>query len=56
MNFLIIFKLIQQLIMVILSCLANKNKNLNSRKKVQFIAESCVFKAETPANFPLVIN
>ena len=32
-NFLIIFKLIQQAIMVILSCLAKKNQNLNSRKK-----------------------
>ena len=31
--FLIIFKLIQQSIMVILSCLAKKNQNLNSRKK-----------------------
>ena len=41
--FLIIFKLIQQAIMVILSCLAKKNQNLNSRKKVQFITESCVF-------------
>ena len=32
-NFLIIFKLIQQSIMVILSCLAKKNQNLNLRKK-----------------------
>ena len=31
--FLIIFKLIQQSIMVILSCLVKKNQNLNSRKK-----------------------
>ena len=31
--FLIIFKLIQQAIMVILSCLAKKNQNLNLRKK-----------------------
>ena len=31
--FLIIFKLIQQSNMVILSCLAKKNQNLNSRKK-----------------------
>ena len=31
--FLIIFKLIQQAIMVILSCLVKKNQNLNSRKK-----------------------
>ena len=31
--FLIIFKLIQQPIMVILSCFAKKNQNLNSRKK-----------------------
>ena len=32
-HFLIIFKLIQQSKMVILSCLAKKNQNLNSRKK-----------------------
>ena len=31
--FLIIFKLIQQSNMVILSCLAKKNQNLNARKK-----------------------
>ena len=31
--FLIIFKLIQQSNMVILSCLAKKNENLNSKKK-----------------------
>ena len=31
-NFLIIFKLIQQAIMVILSCLVKKNQNLNSKK------------------------
>ena len=48
----IIFKLIQQFIMVILSCLAKKNQNSNSRKKIQFITEWCLFKAEMPANFP----
>ena len=32
-NFLIIFKLIQQSIMVILKCIEKKNQNLNSRKK-----------------------
>ena len=37
--FLIISKLIQQSNMVLLSCLANKNWNLNLRKKVNFITE-----------------
>ena len=51
--FLIIFRLLQQSNMVILSCLAKKNQNLNSRKKkVQFITESYVFKPETPTNLP----
>ena len=45
--FFIIFKLIQQSIMVILA-----KKNRVRGKKVQFITESCVFKAEKPANFP----
>ena len=29
-----------------------KNQNLKVRKKIQFITESCIFMAETPANFP----
>ena len=34
-----------------------KSKFEFEEKKVQFITENCVFKAETPANFPfLVIN
>ena len=38
--------------MVILSCLAIKSIFEFEEKKVQFITESCVFKAETPANLP----
>ena len=48
-NFLIIFK---QSIMVILSCLAKKNQNLNSRKKSSVYYWNWVFKPETPTNLP----
>ena len=34
-----------------LSC-EEKSKFEFEKKKVQFITESCVFKAKTPANFP----
>ena len=38
--------------MVILSCLAKKKSKFEIEKKIQFITESCIFMAETPANFP----
>jgi len=50
--FLIIFKLIQKSNFVILSCLTKKNWNLNLRKIVHFINESCVFQPEIPKNLP----
>ena len=55
--FLIIFKLIQQSIMVILSCLAKKNQNLNSRKKSSVYYWKLRFQGRNACKLPfLVIN
>ena len=55
--FLIIFKLIQQSIMVILSCLAKKNQNLNSRKKSSVYYWNLRFQGSNACKLPfLVIN
>ena len=55
--FLIIFKLIQQSIMVILSCLARKNQNLNSRKKTSVYYWELHFQGRNACKLPfLVIN
>ena len=55
--FLIIFKLIQESIMVILSCLARKNQNLNSRKKTSVYYWELHFQGRNACKLPfLVIN
>ena len=55
--FLIILKLIQQSIMVILSCLAKKNQNLNSRKKSSVYYWKLRFQGRNACKLPfLVIN
>ena len=55
--FLIIFKLIQQSIMVILSCLAKKNQNLNLRKKSSVYYWKLRFQGRNACKLPfLVIN
>ena len=55
--FLIIFKLIQQYIMVILSCVAKKNKNLNLRKKSSVYYWKLRFQGRNTCKLPfLVIN
>ena len=56
-KFLIIFKLIQQAIMVILSCLAKKNQNLNSWKKSSVYYWKLRFQGRNTCKLPfLVIN
>ena len=55
--FLIIFKLIQQSIMVILSCLTKKNQNLNSWKKSSVYYWKLRFQGRNACKLPfLVIN
>ena len=55
--FLILFKLIQQSNMVILSCLAKKNQNLNARKKSSVYYWKLRFQARNPHKPPFsVIN